>query len=156
MKKLFLEDVLTTVSRCFFVLIIVVILCIVFSGFRVVQSGEVAIVLRFGKIVGDTPETQIHEPGLMLTFPYFIDEVVTVPTDNVIQQTINTHYTSGEIVDWSSSGYLITGDQNIALVRASVKYVISDPVAYALYVNEVPNIITYRAKKVCAFLSLSR
>ncbi len=141
MKKSFLEDVLGTVSRCFIVLSIVVIVCIAFSGVRVVKSGEVAIVLRFGKIVGETAEEQIHGPGLLFTFPYFIDEVVTVPTDNVIQQTVETHYTYGDIIDWKNSGYLITGDHNIALVSSSVKYTVSDPVAYALYVNESSNII---------------
>ena len=141
MKKAFLEDVLTTVSRCFVVLIILVLIGIAFSGVRVVKSGEVAMVLRFGKLVGDTPEEQIHEPGLLFCFPYFIDEVVTVPIDSVIQRTVTTHYTEGEIDKWSNSGYVITGDQNIALISASVKYVISDPVAYALYVNEVDSVI---------------
>lgn len=141
MKKAFLEDVLATLSRCFVVLIIVVVLCIAFSGVRVVKSGEVAMVLRFGKLVGDTPEEQIHQPGLLFCFPYFVDEVVTVPTDNVMQQTVSTHYTQGEIEKWSQSGYLITGDQNIALISASVKYVIADPVAYALRINEVDQII---------------
>ena len=141
MKKAFLEDVLTTVSRCFVVLVILVLIGIAFSGVRVVKSGEVAMVLRFGKLVGDTPDEQIHEPGLLFCFPYFIDEVVAVPIDSVIQQTVTTHYTEGEIDNWSNSGYLITGDQNIALISASVKYVISDPVNYALYVNEAERII---------------
>ncbi|MBO5221277.1 MAG: protease modulator HflK [Clostridia bacterium] len=140
-KKTLLEDILTTVSRCFVVLIIIVLLCIAFSGVRIVKSGEVAMVLRFGKIVGDTPEEQIHNPGLLLCFPYFIDEVVTVPVGSVIQQTVTTHYTDGTIDKWSNSGYVITGDQNIALISASVKYIISDPVAYALYVNEVSSVI---------------
>lgn len=141
MKKAFLEDVLSTVSKCFVVLIIVVMLCIAFSGVRVVKSGEVAMVLRFGELVGDTPEEQLHKPGLLFCFPYFVDEVVTVPTDNVMQQTVSTHYTKGDINKWSESGYVITGDQNIALISASVKYVVSDPVTYALHVNEVGDII---------------
>ena len=119
-KKTLLEDILTTVSRCFVVLIIIVLLCIAFSGVRIVKSGEVAMVLRFGKIVGDTPEEQIHNPGLLLCFPYFIDEVVTVPVGSVIQQTVTTHYTDGAIDKWSNSGYVITGDQNIALISASL------------------------------------
>ena len=141
MKKAFLEDVLTTVSRCFVILVILVLIGIAFSGVRVVKSGEVAMILRFGKLVGNTPEEQIHEPGLLFCFPYFIDEVVTVPIDSVIQQTVTTHYTEGAIEKWSSSGYLITGDQNIALISASVKYVISDPVNYALYINEAESMI---------------
>lgn len=141
MKKAFLEDVLTAVSRCFCVAILVVVLCIAFSGVRIVKSGEVALVLRFGKLVGDTPEEQVHEPGLLFCFPYFIDEVVTVPVESVMQRTVMTHYTDGEIEDWKSSGYVITGDQNIALISASVKYIISDPVAYALYINEAGSMI---------------
>jgi len=141
MKKTLLEDVLTTVSRCFVVLIIIVLLCIAFSGFRIVKSGEVAMVLRFGKIVGETQEERIHQPGLLLCFPYFIDEVVTVPVGSVIQQTVSTHYTEGVITDRKTSGYVITGDQNIALISASVKYIISDPVAYALYANDVSAVI---------------
>lgn len=140
-KKTLLEDILNTVSRCFVVLIILVLICIALSGIRVVKSGEVAMVLRFGSIVGDTREEQIHKPGLLLCFPYFIDEVVTVPVDSVIQQTVTTHYTDGAITNWKTSGYVITGDQNIALISASVKYIISDPVAYALYVNEISSVI---------------
>lgn len=141
MKKAFLEDVLATVSKCFVVLIILVVICIGLSGIRVVKSGEVAMVLRFGELVGDTPEEQIHQPGILFCFPYFVDEVVTVPTDNVLVQTVTRHYTEGEITQWNQSGYLITGDQNIALISASAKYVISDPVAYALHVKDVDRII---------------
>ncbi len=141
MKKAFLEDVLTTISRYLVVLMFIVLLCIAFSGVRVVKSGEVAMVLRFGELKGDTREEQLHEPGLLFCFPYFIDEVVTVPVDSVIEQTVTTHYTNGNINTWSTSGYVITGDQNIALISASVKYVISDPIAYALYVNNTDAII---------------
>lgn len=141
MKKAFLEDVLSTISKCFIVLIVIVLICIGLSGIRVVKSGEVAMVLRFGRLVGDTPEEQIHKPGILFCFPYFVDEVVTVPTDNVLQQTVTRHYTDGEITKWNESGYLITGDQNIALISAAVKYVISDPVVYALNVNNVSAMI---------------
>jgi LPS O-antigen subunit length determinant protein (WzzB/FepE family) len=40
-----------------------------------------------------------------------------------------------------NNGYVITGDENIAIVSASVKYVISDPVAYALHVKSIPDTI---------------
>ena len=141
MKKEFLADVLATVSRCFVVLIVIVLVGIACSGIRVVKSGEVALVLRFGKLVGDTAEEQIHKPGLLFCFPYFIDEVVTVPIDSVLQQTVSTHDSDSEIVNRHTCGYVITGDQNIALISASVKYVISDPVAYALNVNRADDII---------------
>jgi membrane protease subunit HflK len=40
-----------------------------------------------------------------------------------------------------NNGYVITGDSNIAMMQVSVKYTITDPVAYALNVNNVENII---------------
>lgn len=140
MRKAFFEDTLRTVSRIFAVLVVLVLVFIAFSGVRFVKSGEVAVVLRFGRIVGDTPETQIRKPGLLFCFPYFIDEVVTVPTGSVMQQTVSTYYTDGTIADWGN-GYLMTGDQNIVLVNASLKYTITDAVRYALHVSEPEKII---------------
>ena len=61
-KNAVFEDVLSTVTKYFIVLVVVVVLFICFSGVRFVKSGEVAIVLRFGKLVGDTRDEQIHEP----------------------------------------------------------------------------------------------
>ncbi len=138
MKRVFLEDVLKTVSRVFLVLVIVVVICIAFSGVRIVKSGEVALVLRFGKLVGDTRDEQIHEAGLMFCFPSFIDEVITVSTDTVMQQDIRTHLNEES---WGDGGYFITGDNNIVLVNAMVKYKVSDPVSYALQMNEIDSII---------------
>lgn len=140
-KRAVLESVLNTLSKCFIVLIIAVVICIALSGVRMVKSGEVAVVLRFGRIVGDTPEEQIHEPGILFCLPYFIDEVVTIPVEKVMQQTVVTHYTEGTIENWRSSGYLITGDQNIALVSASAKYSITDPIAYSLYMSDVSAVV---------------
>lgn len=140
MKKSFWEDVLSTLSRCFAVLIVLVVACIALSGLRMVKSGEVAVVLRFGKLVGETAEEQIHQPGLLFCFPYFIDEVVTIPTGNIIEQTVDRHY-SLALIESRDAGYVITGDQNIAHIYASVKYTISDPVAYALNITSIAPVI---------------
>ncbi|MBE6691246.1 MAG: protease modulator HflK [Ruminococcaceae bacterium] len=137
-KQTVLGDVLETVTKYFLIVVAVVVLFILFSGIRVVKSGNVALVLRFGKLVGDNYEEQVHEPGLLFAFPYFIDEVITVPTGNVVEQSVTTHYTpDGQSVQGLQGGYLITGDQNIAVVSASVKYTITDPVAYALHVKDI-------------------
>ncbi|MBR4767446.1 MAG: protease modulator HflK [Lachnospiraceae bacterium] len=141
MKKTFLEDVLQTMSKWLMIISAVVVVIIAFSGVRIIKSGEVGIILRFGKIVGETREEQIREPGLLFAFPYFIDEVVTVRTDTVIEQRVNTYYTYGEIGENQSTGYLITGDQNVALIAAAVKYTVSDPVKYALEVNSIDLIV---------------
>ena len=138
-NKLF-ADILRTLTVYFLVLVIVVVVGIFCSGIRVVESGNVALILRFGKLVGDTPEEQIHEPGLLLAFPYIIDEVVLVPTGSVIEQSVTTYYTP-EDVKTRNGSYLITGDQNVAVLSASVKYSITDPVSYALNVGDVSSVI---------------
>lgn len=145
MKREFLEDVLKTVSRVFVVLIIAVVVGIAFSGVRIVKSGEVAMVLRFGKLVGDTPEEQIHKPGLLFCFPGFIDEVVTVSTDSVMQQDVYTYYTDESIADGT---YMLTGDNNVVLINAMLKYKVSDPVAYALRINEMESLIDSSVRNV--------
>ena len=145
-KNAVFEDVITTVSRCFIVLVVIVVICISFSGIRFVNPGEVAIVLRFGKIVGDTPEEQIHESGILFAFPYIIDEVITVPTGTVMERVIETHYTEGALTTINNNGYVITGDNNIAFMKVSVKYTISDPIEYALKVKDVDKISTYITK----------
>lgn len=138
-KNLF-SEVLGTVTKYFLILVILVMVLIFCSGIRMVESGHVAVVLRFGELVGDTPEEQIHEPGLLLAFPYIIDEVIMVPVDTVMEQSVTTYYTpeDGKSTD---GAYVITGDQNIAVLSASVKYVVSDPVAYALHVADMESVI---------------
>lgn len=140
-KNLLFEDILRTVSRYFVVIIIAVVLIICCSGIRFIKSGESAVILRFGKIVGDTPEEQVHDAGILFAFPYIIDEVITIPTGSVQEFTVNTHYTDGEMTTYDRNGYVITGDNNIAILSASVKYTISDPVAYALAVKDPQYII---------------
>lgn len=140
-KKTLFADILGTLTKYFIILVVVVVICIALSGLKIVDSGNVAVILRFGEIVGDSYEEQVHKPGLLLAFPYIIDEVVMIPTDSVIEQLVTTHYTDGNIMSGSSGGYVITGDQNIAVISASVKYVISDPVSYALHVADVSSII---------------
>lgn len=140
-KKTVLSDILSSVTKYFLVLVCVVVVLIALSGVRIVKSGEVALVLRFGRLVGDSYEEAVHEPGLLLAFPYIIDEVIMVPTGSVIEQTVTTHYTAGSMTTLHNNGYVITGDQNIAVISASVKYVISDPVAYALNVKDIGKII---------------
>lgn len=139
-KKTLFSDILQSVSKYFLILIAIVMVGIACSGIRIVESGNVALILRFGKIVGDTPEEQIHEAGLLFAFPYIIDEVIMVPVGSVMERSVTTYYTpeDGRTRD---GAYVITGDQNVAILSASAKYTVSDPVAYALHVNDVDNII---------------
>ncbi len=129
----FVGDLLSTSVKYFKWVVLVILLGILVSGIRTVDQGEVAVVLRFGRLCGNTREEQVHEPGLMFAFPYIIDEVITVPTGKVFEMNVDTHTTRGTMSSYvEDNGYCITGDQNIALVSASLKYMISDPVLYAL------------------------
>ena len=140
-KNTVFEDILSTLTRYFVILVAIVVVLICLSGVRIVKSGEVAVVLRFGKLVGNTYEEQVHEPGLFFAFPYIIDEVITVPVGSVKELTVTTHYTEGEMLNSKQRGYVITGDQNIAVISASVKYNITDAVSYALHVKDADRII---------------
>ncbi len=116
-------------------LIIALLVLICCSGIRVVDNSEVGIILRMGRLVGDTREEQIHGPGLMLAFPYVIDEVIKVPVGKVQEVEITTHANTADpsATAIENTGYLITGDENILHVNATLKYRITDPVQYALY-----------------------
>ena len=140
-KNVIFADILSSLSKYFLIAVVIMIAAICLSGVRFVKSGNVALVLRFGELVGDTPEEQIHEPGLLLAFPYIIDEVVMVPTGSIIEQKVTTHYSEGYIEDMKKDGYVITGDQSIAVISTTVKYSITDPIAYALNTSNIESII---------------
>lgn len=139
-KRSLFTDILQTATKYFGGMVLIVALGVLCSGIRVVKSGSQAIILRFGRVVGNTYEERVHGPGLLLALPYVIDEVVTVPTDKVFERSVTTHY-SGANGKTSETGYVMTGDSNIAVISASVKYTVSNPVQYALNVKDIPAVI---------------
>jgi len=117
---------------------------IALSGIYRVESSQTAIVLRFGKIVGNTGEKQIKKPGLHFALPFFIDRVIKIPAHTVQEIEVTTHYKpQGSVIspDIDKNGYVITGDKNIALVKAKIKYQINDPVRYTLFISDAGKII---------------
>jgi membrane protease subunit HflK len=119
-------------------------LLIVLSGVYRVESSQAAVVLRFGKLLGDTPEKQIKKPGLHFALPFFIDKIIKIPVQSVQEIEVTTHYKpQGSVTssDIDKNGYVLTGDKNIVLVKAKIKYRINDPVRYTLFVNDASNII---------------
>jgi membrane protease subunit HflK len=73
--------------------IIMAVLVVVFlaSGFRTVESDEQALVLRFGKIHG-VGENRILGPGLKWVFPYPIDKIVKIPVAKKQNLPINSFW----------------------------------------------------------------
>ena len=116
----------------------------VFSCVFTVKPNEVAVVLRFGKPVGEGRDI-LRTNGLHFALPYPIDEIVRIGVgDSKIVRATKAWYAvdpaaeaagiTGAPVSTTlnpaSEGYVLTGDGNILHVRATLRYRISDPVAY--------------------------
>ena len=54
------------------------------------KPDEVAVILRWGRLVGDTPALQEHGPGLLFAFPRPIDRVVRVQVKHVWEVPVST------------------------------------------------------------------
>ena len=117
---------------------------IVLSGLYRVESNEVAIVLRLGRLIGNTLTEQVKSPGLHFALPFFIDEAIKIPVETMQERDIITHYIvwGGRILpEVEFNGYLLTGDNNVVLIRATVLYQIDNPVQYAVYNKDTGSII---------------
>jgi len=121
------------------------------SGITVVRSDEVAMVLRWGRLVGDTPALQQHGPGLLFSLPRPIDEVVRVHTKKVREVRVST-LAPGDIaripvgeepdenpvapppsLDPLTQGYALTGDHNIVQLEMVARYRVRDPGAWEFH-----------------------
>ena len=126
---------------------VMVVLVVIFfgSGFFQVGPQEKAIILRFGKPVGEGSQALLG-PGLHWSWPYPIDEVVRIPITEIqkVTSTIGWYAVtpeqelSGNLPPAGPSltpgvdGYVITADRNILHVRATLYYQVDDPIRYAL------------------------
>jgi membrane protease subunit HflK len=110
------------------------------SGITVIRQDEVAIVQRWGRLVGATPALQEHGPGLLFALPRPIDRVVRVKTKHVWQTPIQSLAASpsmfgayGDTLDPLTDGYALTGDQNVVHVAMVAHWRVRDPADWALY-----------------------
>jgi modulator of FtsH protease HflK len=112
----------------------------VLSGITIVKPDEVAVVLRWGRLVGATPALQQHGPGLLFAFPKPIDQVVRVKVRHISELHVSTLATS-EISGWPGSdtldplteGYALTGDRNIVKADVIARYRVREPAEWAFY-----------------------
>lgn len=139
--NLSIEKSLKTVASYTRWIAIVVVAGILLSGVTFVQSGEVAVIFRFGKLVGRTPGEQVLQPGIHFALPYIFDRVVRIPVQKVQEVKIDGLYTRGSIKDITKTGYALTGDENVILLNGALKYKISDPLQYTLAVEEPEKIL---------------
>jgi membrane protease subunit HflK len=122
-----------------------VLMVIVFlgSGFFTVGPQEKAVILRFGKPVGEGQKALLTS-GLHWSFPYPIDEIVHIPITEQqhLVSNIGWWFTTpemeasgvdnfgGQALNSAQDGYVISGDQNIVHSRATLYYHIDDPLHY--------------------------
>jgi membrane protease subunit HflK len=130
------------------------------SGITVVRSDEVAVILRWGRLVGDTPALQEHGPGLLFAFPRPVDQVVRVQVKHVYQVPVSTLVMGsmtlgpgsnlgdmdyavggGATLDPLTQGYAVTGDHNIVHVDMIARYRIRDAAAWAFYGPNADDVI---------------
>jgi len=121
------------------ILLAILVLVFLVTGYYQVEPNETAVVLRFGKFLAT------NGPGPHLKAPFGIDRVYKVKTDYQFKQEfgfrttragIRTQYSSGDFTDESN---MLTGDLNIATVTWVVQYRIRDPKAYLFNVRGVVN-----------------
>ena len=148
------------------VIMIVLVIAFLASGFRTVGSDEQALVLRFGKIRG-VGEERILGPGLHWVFPYPIDEIVKIPVKKKVNLAIDSFWyfqTRRELLGEKTTrlpatldpildGYCITrsekqsmatagsdgSDYNIVHCKWQLTYQINDPERFFrnVYVEDV-------------------
>ncbi|MGH8092122.1 MAG: protease modulator HflK [Chthoniobacterales bacterium] len=109
---------------------LVLVLIYLCSGITVIAPNERGLVLRFGRALPRTAP-----PGLLLTWPAPIDEIVRLPAKSVqdvaLEAWAETDASSGkDSLDPVRDPYTISGDVNIIRARFSVRFQIADPITY--------------------------
>jgi len=147
------------------VLMVVAFFC---SGFFTIGPQEKAMILRFGKPVGDGQKALLTA-GLHWSLPYPIDEVVHIPITEIQKVSSNNGWymttpeaeLSGEEMPAGASlnpaidGYVISADRNIIHTRATLYYHIDDPISFVFgftnaagtVQNALDNALLYTAAK---------
>jgi membrane protease subunit HflK len=123
------------------VVMAVLVAVFIFSGFFTVGPQEKAIILRFGKPVGEGDDALLGA-GAHWAFPYPIDEVVKIPITEIqqvksttgwffltpVQEAAGEEPPPGPSLNPAGDCYAITADGNIVHVKARLSYRIEDPV----------------------------
>lgn len=107
------------------------------SGITIVKPDEIVLIFRWGRLVGDTPALQQHGPGLLIAFPKPIDRVLRVQVKHVWETQISSlasgdNWNTDYGLDPLTSGYALTGDQNIVHVDMIARYRVKEPAQWVL------------------------
>lgn len=99
------------------------------SGFYIVDTGQRGVVLRFGKYIETT------EPGPRWHLPWPIESRETVNVDQV--RTVEVGYRNTVRNKALKESLMLTDDENIIDLQFAVQYILKDPKEF-LFVNREP------------------
>ena len=119
---------------------VALVIIIFAAGFFTVGPQEKAIILRFGKPIGEGQQMLLGA-GLHWSLPYPMDEVIRIPITEIqkVTSSVGWYLTTPEMelagteppaggsLNPAIDGYAITADRNIIHTRATVSYHIDDP-----------------------------
>lgn len=105
-----------------------------------VETGELAVVRRFGRILDEKPM-----PGLYVGLPWGMDRVDRIKVSEFRSVSVGFSGPAAEqdLMGGTPAGQLLTGDHNLINVRAEVQYrVVADEVAkFLVQKDKVDNIV---------------
>ena len=112
--------------------LVVVIIALVWlaSGFYIVDASQRGVVLRFGKYIEATP------PGPRWHLPFPIESVEVVSLSQV--RTVEVGYRDNVKNKISKESLMLTDDENIIDIQFAVQYFLKDPADY-LFNNRAPD-----------------
>jgi len=122
------------------ILVAVVVLILLLTGYYQVEPDEVGVVQRFGRFV------RTSDPGPHLKIPFGVETVTKVP----VQRTLKVEFGFRTIrpgikstfaptsPETAGESVMLTGDLNVAVVEWIVQYRIKDPKQYLFHVRDVP------------------
>ena len=106
------------------------------SGFYVVQPDELGMVLRFGAFTRSAP------PGLNYHLPWPIEEALLPKVTRVNRTDVGFRPRSdGSAVQVPKEAHLLTGDENIVAVNATVFWRISNPQEYLFDIRDPAQLV---------------
>jgi len=133
---------------------VALVLVFLASGFFTVGPQERAVILRFGKLVGEGDKALLGA-GLHWSFPYPIDEYKKIPITEIQtikssvgwfaqtpeQEVLDQIPPTGSSLNPAVDGYVLTGDGNIIHAKATLRYRISDPMRYIFSFTSASNLV---------------
>lgn len=127
-------------SRLIWILLIIVVVLWLLSGFYMVGPGERGIVLTFGQLTGQS------ESGLHYRLPAPIQSNFVVDTARVRTAEIGYRAEGGNQGVVLEEAQMLTGDENMVVVQLFIQYLVHDPVAYLFSVRDADAVLMSSAE----------